>query len=429
MRAALAPAFTLTELLVVLAIMGLVVGLVSAGAPGMFERAALRQARARLESDLNNFALRARQEAVFGALKTTEEGRFYQLTLGQQIVLTRRLPRDVRLHLSAATLAIDPAGRFPAATLTLEGKAHEETLSFDSITGRIRSAGDRTPRSPRRRRHPRIGDRVFSRGLARRANRSFARTRQRAGGDLRRERAGGGRALLAIWRQFWRALKLFLDVEVRAIVTHSQSAFGLGGMCDDHHIGRRRRTTGDPDHGLCAPTPGLLPAMTLMELLVALSVLSLLSGLAFSSIGPWLKETRRTNDDAAFWSSVAPAHLILTELTTGAVDVDDNFQVQAREAHFRAYAPRLALAPVDIDLIIAHEADGDQLILHSPNGDSVLLSRAPPLRLANDSVGADQRRLVLEAQIGAVWLPLAIAPVRSDGPLVCNFDLISRNCR
>src|SRR5437879_4583082 len=95
-----APAFTFVEMLVVILILGLMVGVTALSAPQMFDRGALRQASARLETDLADAARRARSEASFASIAPIENGSAYEIALSDRPMVRRQLPGRVRILVS-----------------------------------------------------------------------------------------------------------------------------------------------------------------------------------------------------------------------------------------------------------------------------------------------------------------------------------------
>ena len=166
--------------------------------------------------------------------------------------------------------------------------------------------------------------------------------------------------------------------------------------------------------------------MTLMELLLALAILSLIAAISFSTIGPGLRESRRAGEEAAFWRAVPSAQLLLSELAASAIDVSDTVTITPAQVRLRAYAPRFADAPIDVALNIACEEDICRLLMLANGRQSVVLEEAPPLRFAQR---IERDAIALEVRARRAWAPLSIAPLRADGPLVCVFDSISRDCR
>ena len=98
------PAYTLTEVLIVLIILAFAATLVASGSPAMFAHAALRQAAARLSSDLDLAAMRARGEGAFGELRIAADGTGYGLYVDGRAVRGRTLPRGIRLSASAPAI-------------------------------------------------------------------------------------------------------------------------------------------------------------------------------------------------------------------------------------------------------------------------------------------------------------------------------------
>jgi len=430
MRSALAPAFTLTELLVVLAILGLVVSLVSLGAPSLFERGAREQARARLFSDLDRLSMLARREGVFGALEVTADGSGYQLTLGGAVIEHRRLDSRIRLRATPQHIAVDPAGRFASARLTLESKTHEENFVIDPITGRAARAGHGADRGARRRRRAERRVLLVSRRVARCAYRSCARAQSGFANRLGGEPARGNPSGLAGVRAFRRASGLFLGNGLPGNTGNSQrpacpdplhgdrdaAAWAFGNF-SQHGLGRTARRALNIDTA---------PAMTLLELLVALVVLSLFASLVFANTGPWLRENRRINREAVFWRAVPTAQLLAAELAASAINTQDSAYISATEARFTIYAPRFSDAPISAVLHIEEAADGGRLTLDIGADRAVIFDHAPPLRFVAQPTAAS---IILEAKATGGWAPLIVAPLRTDGPLECTFDMISRTCR
>jgi hypothetical protein len=166
--------------------------------------------------------------------------------------------------------------------------------------------------------------------------------------------------------------------------------------------------------------------MTLMEVLAALVVFSLVATFTFSNLGPWLHQGRSTEREAAFWGDLGPASLTLSELSAAMVERDRTLRVSTSEARFSAYDPRLAPAPRAVALRIETSATGSRLLLSGVSGADTLLLDAPhPLRFA----AATPNALVVEAQNDRHWTPVIIAPWASTAPLSCSFDPVSRTCQ
>jgi type II secretory pathway pseudopilin PulG len=165
----------------------------------------------------------------------------------------------------------------------------------------------------------------------------------------------------------------------------------------------------------------------LIEMLVGLSILALMLGLVLSSLGPWLSRGRAVEREAQFWREVEAAQLTVSELTQGAIDVNETLHATPDRVRFRALAPRLVAAPIDLELSIAAP---NTLLLRAPDEpEAVLLSGGPPLRLRRIEARGVERNLVVEADLAGGWTPVLIAPFGANAPLACDFDYISRTCR
>jgi hypothetical protein len=167
--------------------------------------------------------------------------------------------------------------------------------------------------------------------------------------------------------------------------------------------------------------------MSLMELMVALAVMSLVAGVLFSNLGPWLSRTCASNDEAALWRSASSAQSLLSELTAGAVD-PSTFVVTSTEVRFRTLAPRLAQMPFSLTLRLTENERGARLDLHAPEviADDVLLLETP------SSLRFDTSRrngIAIDLNRNGVWTPLLTASFATNAPLVCAFDPIPRTCR
>lgn len=166
--------------------------------------------------------------------------------------------------------------------------------------------------------------------------------------------------------------------------------------------------------------------MTLVELMVALAILGLSAGLAFSNIGPWLALSRASAAESGFWRAVTPTQLLLDELAASAIDPATR-RVDAGQARFRALVPRLSPMPLEITLAIARDEQRSRLSLHAhglSTRESVLLEGASPMRFALRG-----EVLVLEIERAGLWRPIAVAEFPADAPFVCAFDPIPRTCR
>lgn len=167
--------------------------------------------------------------------------------------------------------------------------------------------------------------------------------------------------------------------------------------------------------------------MSLMELMVALAVLSLAAGLLFSNMGPWLSRARASADQAAVWRATGSVQSLLSELTAGAIDPATS-SITAEEVRFITLAPRLSPTPFSLTLRLTQNEGGSELTLNAPeiNADDVLLLEAAgPLRF-------DARRrdgVTVELNRNGVWMPLLSASFAANAPFVCAFDPIPRTCR
>jgi prepilin-type N-terminal cleavage/methylation domain-containing protein len=421
-----APAFTLTELLVVLTILGLLVGIVSISAPQMFARAALRDAESRLRADLDIFATRARQAGAFGAFEANSDGRSYHVLIDQHGAIVRQLPRQVRVRVTAARLNMDPAGRLEPGLIILETDNVKTEIAIDPFTGRALRPSDGAGGSSRRKRHHRSRTRHVHERDAQFALRPRPRPRQFSRDHNRRAcvaKCGSG---LAVWASLGRTRQVFLDTIMRALSWRPQSASRTDRV--HHHRDHSRRRRRHAAHFGGSPTPWSLPALTLIEMLVSLTILGLVAGLAFSNVGAWLGDSRRAGGEAEFWRSVPPAQLMLAELAAGAVQGPNAPSIRTDEARFHAYVPRLSARSQIVTLHIARVDRHSALVLEAGDVHATLLADAPPLRFAPTPAG-DADAIVVEALVQGAWMPLLAAPFGSNGPLTCEFDLISRTCR
>jgi prepilin-type N-terminal cleavage/methylation domain-containing protein len=168
------------------------------------------------------------------------------------------------------------------------------------------------------------------------------------------------------------------------------------------------------------------PALSLLELLVALTILGLSAGLAFAQIGPWLSLGRASAREAVFWRAVTPADLVLNELTTGIIN-PDQIESDEQSARFTSFAPRLAPLPFTAELRIRTTDGASQILLSAPEPlalQSVLLESPAPLRLRRTETA-----LLVEAQRDGQWRPLLAGALAANAPFVCAFDPIPRSCR
>jgi hypothetical protein len=166
--------------------------------------------------------------------------------------------------------------------------------------------------------------------------------------------------------------------------------------------------------------------MTLLELLVALTILALLSATILSSIGPWLQQGRLRMDEARFWRAAAPTQILLSEIAAGAIGDASARSITSHRVALRTYTPRLLPAPLDVTLSIETRGATSRLLLEAPAlGESaVVLDQAPALRFAERF-----DRLQLESERHGSWSPVVVAPLSTNASFVCSFDAISRACR
>lgn len=167
--------------------------------------------------------------------------------------------------------------------------------------------------------------------------------------------------------------------------------------------------------------------MSLMELMVALAILSLAAGLLFSNMGPWLSKTRASADQAAFWRATSSAQSLLSELTAGAIDPGTS-SITPTDVRFITLAPRLSPTPFSLTLRLTQNEGGSELILNAPkiSADDVLLLEAP------GALRFDARRrdgVAIELNRNGAWTPLLSASFAANAPFVCAFDPIPRTCR
>src|SRR5262249_19200894 len=140
-----------------------------------------------------------------------------------------------------------------------------------------------------------------------------------------------------------------LDTAVCAIPLCAKSKAGVARLPRERAA--RGRRYGVARNRIRASEGSLAPAMTLIELMVALAIIGLCTGVVFSNMGPWLQQSRASRDEALLWRSASQAQLLLSELTAAAIDPAHR-TISADEARFSVYLPRLAPAPVDVDLRI-----------------------------------------------------------------------------
>ena len=130
-----AGAFTLVELMVVLVILGLIIGLVSMGAPRMFDRGELRAASSRLEGDLYGLARQARDDGVNGEIVSVDGGRGYRIVAGAETLAERRLAHGGHVTLTPDPIGVDAAGRASGGVLTLTFARETDVFDANPLTG------------------------------------------------------------------------------------------------------------------------------------------------------------------------------------------------------------------------------------------------------------------------------------------------------
>jgi prepilin-type N-terminal cleavage/methylation domain-containing protein len=416
-----ARAFTLTEMLVVLAIMGLAAGLALTSGPAFIAKARLDAAAALLGDDLARASMRARADGAFGQLAIAPRQNAYAIGVGAATVASRTLAPG--LTLAGPPLRLDPAGRWQAGALQLENGDAEIVFVIDPFTGVAHRASFGAARGSHR--HGRT--RPFADSLPdpaeRRPQRPFARARWREGRKSRNLADAGGAPPLARPRARRGKQRSCLDTPVQS--RHgSPAGTAAPGALHAHHRYGVEPASGVRDK-LDGAAPGLLSAMTLLEVLVALAIFALCAAVAFDNLGQGLNQSRSARDEARFWADVSPAALALSELSAAAVAPSER-HTSADEARFRIYLPRLSPSPTEVDLHINSDAGGSTLMLRSPAlaAPSTLLASTSPLRFADDN-----QALILEVRQRGRWLRIAEAAFLADAPMTCVFDPIARVCR
>lgn len=427
MRPDLAPAFTLTEMLVVLALLGVMVGLVALAAPDTFARAALQHSASALVSDLDRAALNARREAAYGELSITP--RAYTITIGSQPLLTRALPRRVRLRASATTFAIDPAGRFAAGEITLESEHDTLNFTIDAITGRVSRSGPGSGRNPRRRRDRRNGRDTVLIGIARHAQRPQPRAYASGGNGASAITVGSGAERVAGDGARGRVRGLLLVARLRArsflrqFKARTLELFGRGRAAQRIH-------QQSPELQRSMGAAARSPAFTLMELLVALVILGLIAGLVSTSLTPWIALSRHSSEQASFINALASAELTIDELAAGAINADQDAAITQRRVQFATYVPRLSPTPLHIALTIEQRNNASSLVLRVSEIEArptTLLESHEPLRFAVNGAAASGFRV--EARAHDVWSPVLIARFYTSAAFTCAVASAAGQCQ
>jgi hypothetical protein len=172
--------------------------------------------------------------------------------------------------------------------------------------------------------------------------------------------------------------------------------------------------------------------MTLVEVMVALTILALALGIGLTFLGPWLTRERSLEREGRFWQESESAQTALTEIAAGAIDPANTVTGSEGEIRLRTFVPRLSPTPVDVQIRTSNLGRGDDLEIAAPflRGPDHLISDGPPLRVSVvRSADGVARALVVETRVGATWTPLVVAPFLTNAPLQCAFDLISQACR
>jgi len=176
-----------------------------------------------------------------------------------------------------------------------------------------------------------------------------------------------------------------------------------------------------------------LAAMTLVEVLVSLAILAITLSFALSVVGPWLGRGKILEREARFWRDAQTARFVVDEMTTGALNVDDNLRADDGQAEFLTYAPRLAPRPIMVDLTVRRRGTESLLTARWPGmAETVILAGEPALRIPPEPLrrgNGGRRALVIEAQVAGLWTPIVVSPFPATGPSTCAFDLISQACR
>ncbi|GAM96827.1 hypothetical protein U91I_00448 [alpha proteobacterium U9-1i] len=416
-------AYTLTETLVVLAIFGLIAALVAAGAPSMASRAQSQSAAARLAADLTLAPIEARRLGAFGALVSTNGGKRYQVRLNEALLIDRDLPYGVRIDLAPEPISIDAAGRWQGETIELESPDGRILFIIDDVTGvatrqsngidgnthrssdlsgdidRLLVGSQRRARRPGKSKKSGLRRRTRQRNLAHRNNSvaehpSFGPARRLGMAPLVRP-------------------KCYAKSSPGARKMRGPRFFAANASNGIHHNERRRARA-------------IAPAMSLLELLVALAVLGLVSALVFSNVGGNIEQARSRSEDAQFWRAIDPAQILLAELASGSIEPRTR-SISATEAAFDAIVPRLSVTPLRVRLGIAQHGQSATLRFYAGDRNSLVLHARGALRFAQ----TDHMLLVLEhrRRAGETWTPIAVGRFLTNAPFQCSFDPIPRTCR
>lgn len=425
------PAFTLTELLVVLIIIGLLIALTSSIAPRYFERMAGEQSKSTLHSDLDRLSFEARKRAQFGAFVVRDDGTGYSLELNGAQWQQVDLPSGITLSPFGTSVPVDPAGRYAPGTLTLESASHVEVFSFDAITGRATQAGHGTYGSAHRLNDPRHKrDNVSSRYPDHASNRIRSANANNRHRD-RSIRLAARFYKLAIARQLWARRRIsmaaFLFRRRGQVAAIAARPLHGGGSCSGSTTCSNHSRNGMGRTDQLGPAHSEERAFTLLEALVTLTIVSLTTALALSSLEPWLRQSRAIGTEAQFWQSLPAAQLATSEIVSGRINPENAASVTSQTVEFESFTPRLSPTPQTAKFEITEDSRGRfGLTVRFGALEGVLLSDAPPLHFNSSN---DLDAVILEARIGNQWRPVVIADWPANAPLSCIFDLISRECR
>lgn len=414
--------FTLTEMLVVIAVMGLMVVVTAGLAPRIFERAAFIRVRAQLSTDLARAGREARTQAAFGAVTVTSSGDGYSIVVGTQ-VLTRTLPRPIRVQVREP-VRIDAAGRYSGGPVILQGGRHEAAFVIDPILGRARSSGNRSDRSGGGGRTDRPLQRALSEVAGRRWWEPSQKPEARGDGCGAAASGSGDCADGASWDHSGPHRLHFVAAGVPQGGGPADRPTALASL-RNQAVGRPNR----PDRRVARQRTRRL-GMTLVEMLVALAVLGLIFSFGFAILGPALRQGKTLETRADELSDVAAVQRLLPELVQSSV----LGQVRATEttAYIKTYLPRVAATPIEIQLPISRNQNGFRLYLDAGAfGATEILASQDPLRWVVEAKPSGARLMlqVKRQRQNEEWSPLAVASTVVNAPTPCSFDTISRACR
>lgn len=407
------PAFTLLEMTIVLVILAITTVIVAAAFPGVFAKARLTQSMNLLRADLVRGQIEAQQRGVVGVLEIGADARGYAVTVPPRLSVQRSLPSGVEFAQETRRVEFYPNGRIAPAILTLRSDERETLLVIDPFTGRLVPTGDgarrgrpRLVRIQRRRRDVPLHTRGVEARLRRR------RTPAR-GSDAGEAASARGPCRLAA-----------ADAVDNLHGRRRDAAPGFGDLRDEPG-GRIGQTTTLEIRGPRTATSQ--PAMTLVEMTAALAVFGLIMALALPLTTDWLKKSRGVEGQVAATQGDILIADALRIAAQGAVD-PASVQVSPRDASWTAIIPDVSPRAIRLRLTI----DGDVTTsrLHVVAGDvaSVPVRVAGDLRFRAVRTG-DALAIIVEAQRGAGWSPIAVETISANAALACAFDMVSRTCR